>query len=154
MVESTDAYFLANGAKEDCAVPPGGLRSLTADECLALFDTQLASKHLDLAARRLREQGKGYYTIGSPGHEGNAALATALLPTDPASHGRFSSSASCGVFRVSWWWVRHHGCLCRPESGENAARVWSAYDSLLWMLTPCQNAMWSRMCAACGLGCG
>jgi hypothetical protein len=84
------------------------------------------------------------------------AVATLWVPTNRPcrSHGRFSSSASCGVFRVSWWWVRHHGCLCRPESGENAARVWSAYDSLLWMLTPCQNAMWSRMCAACGLGCG
>ncbi len=29
-------------------------------------------------------QGKGYYTIGSSGHEGNAAVAAALRPTDPA----------------------------------------------------------------------
>ena len=32
----------------------------------------------------LRSQGKGYYTIGSSGHEGNAAVAAALRPTDPA----------------------------------------------------------------------
>jgi 2-oxoisovalerate dehydrogenase E1 component len=37
-----------------------------------------------LAARYLRSQGKGYYTIGSSGHEGNSAVAAALRPTDPA----------------------------------------------------------------------
>ncbi|HKH51297.1 MAG TPA: thiamine pyrophosphate-dependent enzyme, partial [Mycobacterium sp.] len=58
--------------------------SLTVDDCLALFDAQLGSRHLDLAARWLRSQGKGYYTIGSSGHEGNAAVAAALQPTDPA----------------------------------------------------------------------
>src|ERR1700709_2450623 len=52
--------------------------------CLALFDVQLGSRHLDLAARWLRAQGRGYYTIGSSGHEGNAAVAAALRPTDPA----------------------------------------------------------------------
>ncbi len=60
------------------------LASLTPDECLALFDAQLGSRHLDLAARWLRSKGKGYYTIGSSGHEGNAAVAAALRPTDPA----------------------------------------------------------------------
>ena len=48
--------------------------SLTARVCLALFDVQLGSRHLDLAARWLRAQGRGYYTIGSSGHEGNAAV--------------------------------------------------------------------------------
>jgi 2-oxoisovalerate dehydrogenase E1 component len=58
--------------------------SLTGGLCLALFDAQLGSRHLDLAARWLRSQGKGYYTIGSSGHEGNAAVAAALRPADPA----------------------------------------------------------------------
>ena len=57
---------------------------MTARVCLALFDVALDSRHLDLAARYLRSQGKGYYTIGSSGHEGNAAVAAALRPTDPA----------------------------------------------------------------------
>jgi 2-oxoisovalerate dehydrogenase E1 component len=59
-------------------------RSLPAERCLELFDAQLGSRHLDLAARWLKEKGKGYYTIGSSGHEGNAAVAAALRPTDPA----------------------------------------------------------------------
>ncbi len=49
-----------------------------------LFDAQLASRHLDLAARWLRDFREGYYTIGSSGHEGNAAVAAALRVTDPA----------------------------------------------------------------------
>ncbi len=49
-----------------------------------LFDVQLASRHCDLAARWLRGKAKGYYTIGSAGHESNAAVAMALRPTDPA----------------------------------------------------------------------
>jgi len=49
-----------------------------------LYDVQLASRHTDLAARWLRSQGKGYYTIGSAGHESNAVLAMTTRPTDPA----------------------------------------------------------------------
>jgi 2-oxoisovalerate dehydrogenase E1 component len=59
-------------------------RSSQDDSLLGLFDAQLGSRHLDLAARWLRSKGRGYYTIGSSGHEGNAAVAAALRPTDPA----------------------------------------------------------------------
>ncbi|MEV6411374.1 thiamine pyrophosphate-dependent enzyme [Kribbella sp. NPDC051718] len=55
-----------------------------ADVLLSLYDAQLGSRHADLAARWLQSQGHGYYTIGSAGHEGNAAVAAALEPTDPA----------------------------------------------------------------------
>jgi 2-oxoisovalerate dehydrogenase E1 component len=58
--------------------------SLTASRCLELFDAQLASRHIDLAARWLQAKGAGFYTIGSSGHEGNAGLAAALRLTDPA----------------------------------------------------------------------
>ncbi|HZM84046.1 MAG TPA: thiamine pyrophosphate-dependent enzyme [Candidatus Limnocylindrales bacterium] len=58
--------------------------ALTGARALELFDAQLTSRHLDLAARRLRKNEAGYYTIGSAGHEGNAAVAAALRPTDPA----------------------------------------------------------------------
>ncbi|MFK3981905.1 transketolase C-terminal domain-containing protein [Micromonospora sp. NPDC050397] len=58
--------------------------SLTGDRALELFDAQLTSRHLDLAARWLRSFGEGFYTIGSAGHEGNAAVAAAVRHTDPA----------------------------------------------------------------------
>ncbi|GAA1793440.1 MFS transporter [Planosporangium flavigriseum] len=58
--------------------------ALTGVQARELFSAQLASRHLDLAARWLRSFDQGYYTIGSAGHEGNAAVAAALRPTDPA----------------------------------------------------------------------
>ena len=87
-VEQVDEYFV--DAVKSMIDRPGAARalptdgSLTAERALELFDSQLGSRHLDLAARWLRSQGKGYYTIGSSGHEGNAAVAAALRPTDPA----------------------------------------------------------------------
>nr|WP_324197613.1 thiamine pyrophosphate-dependent enzyme [Nocardia abscessus] len=61
---------------------PGG--PITGTACLELFDAQATSRHLDLAARRLSSDRRGYYSIGSSGHEGNAAVAAALRTTDPA----------------------------------------------------------------------
>jgi 2-oxoisovalerate dehydrogenase E1 component len=49
-----------------------------------LFESQLMSRHLDLHARRLQARGEAFYTIGSAGHEGSAAIARALRPSDPA----------------------------------------------------------------------
>ncbi|MEU4193374.1 thiamine pyrophosphate-dependent enzyme [Kribbella sp. NPDC026611] len=54
------------------------------DLLMSLYDAQLGSRHADLAARWMQAQGTGFYTIGSAGHEGNAAVAAALEPTDPA----------------------------------------------------------------------
>ncbi len=58
--------------------------ALTGAQCLDLFESQATSRHLDLAARQLGSTKRGYYSIGSSGHEGNAAVAAALRPTDPA----------------------------------------------------------------------
>src|SRR5215218_690382 len=49
-----------------------------------LFEAQATSRHLDFVARRLQGEGRGYYTIGSAGHEANALVAMAMRPTDPA----------------------------------------------------------------------
>ena len=84
MAEPIDDYFIETilGVVEDGATSSD--RALSPQASLDLFDAQLGSRHLDLAARWLRSQGRGYYTIGSSGHEGNAAVAAALRPTDPA----------------------------------------------------------------------
>ena len=81
MAESIDEHFVervrvlepgAGGGVEDPA------------RVLALFDAQLQSRHLDLAARWLQSQGEGFYTIGSSGHEANAALGLLTRVDDPA----------------------------------------------------------------------
>jgi 2-oxoisovalerate dehydrogenase E1 component len=53
-------------------------------ELVPLFEAQAASRWLDVAARRMRALDQGFYTIGSAGHEANAAVALATRPTDPA----------------------------------------------------------------------
>ncbi len=50
----------------------------------ALFETQLKSRRLDLEARRLGAEKRGFYSIGSSGHEGNAAIARAFRVDDMA----------------------------------------------------------------------
>jgi 2-oxoisovalerate dehydrogenase E1 component len=49
-----------------------------------IYETQLTSRQMDRLSRTLQARGEGFYTIGSSGHEGNAALAAALRLTDMA----------------------------------------------------------------------
>ncbi|MCW2559224.1 MAG: transporter [Mycobacterium sp.] len=85
MAEPIDDYFTETiSALHDDGAPPTSDGALSPQAWLDLFDAQLGSRHLDLAARWLRSHGQGFYTIGSSGHEGNAAVAAALRPTDPA----------------------------------------------------------------------
>ena len=72
----------AGGRTPDEPVRDGS--ALTGARARQLFDAQLTSRHLDLAARWLRSFNEGFYTIGSAGHEGNAAVAAALRNDDPA----------------------------------------------------------------------
>jgi len=61
-----------------------GGSGLSLERCLELFDAQIASRLCDLAAQWMHSRGRGFYTIGSSGHEGNAAVAAALRVDDPA----------------------------------------------------------------------
>ncbi|GAA0398423.1 thiamine pyrophosphate-dependent enzyme [Micromonospora gifhornensis] len=70
--------------RTDPAQPVADGAALTGAQLLELFDAQVTSRQLDLAGRWLRSFGEGYHTISSAGHEGNAAVAAALRPTDPA----------------------------------------------------------------------
>lgn len=49
-----------------------------------MFESQILSRHLDFVSRKLQARGEGFYTIGSSGHEGNAAIAAAFRLDDMA----------------------------------------------------------------------
>ena len=49
-----------------------------------LWRAQVDSRQADYAARWLQQHGRSFYTIGSAGHESNAAVALALRVDDPA----------------------------------------------------------------------
>lgn len=57
---------------------------LSSAAVLDLFESQIISRHLDLVARILKNRNLCYYTIGSSGHEGNAALGKVFRLTDMA----------------------------------------------------------------------
>ncbi|MDT4912745.1 MAG: 2-oxoisovalerate dehydrogenase component [Pseudonocardiales bacterium] len=76
---------LDRSVRESLAALDGRGDLASADpDLLQAFDAMAGSRVLDIQARRMREHGQGYYTIGSAGHESNAFVAAALRPTDPA----------------------------------------------------------------------
>ena len=56
--------------------------SVPAHQLVDMFESQIMSRHLDLWSRR--SKGKTFYSIGSSGHEGTAAMAAATRSTDMA----------------------------------------------------------------------
>src|SRR5215217_4791655 len=83
-----EEHFRQAVARPQPHVPPAGpVQGSRSDHDLdywALFDAQATSRHLDFLARELQQQGRGFYTISSAGHESNAMVAMASRPTDPA----------------------------------------------------------------------
>jgi 2-oxoisovalerate dehydrogenase E1 component len=57
---------------------------LAPERAAALLHSQMTSRQLDRLSRQLQARGEGFYTIGSSGHEGNAALAEVLRADDIA----------------------------------------------------------------------
>lgn len=57
---------------------------LSNTQLIDLFESQVMSRHLDFQSRIMQKQGQSFYTIGSAGHEGNAACALAFRPNDMA----------------------------------------------------------------------
>src|SRR5262245_15656066 len=56
---------------------------LTVRDARELFEDMVLSRALDVAARELKKHDRGFYTIGSSGHELNVCLGALLRPTDP-----------------------------------------------------------------------
>ena len=56
----------------------------TSSELISIFESQVLTRHIDLKARLLKDEGKCYYTIGSSGHEGNAVFGKVFPYTDTA----------------------------------------------------------------------
>jgi 2-oxoisovalerate dehydrogenase E1 component len=81
IVEENFRSRVASGALPAGNAPKGPLEQVQA---VGLFRAQVLSRALDLTSRVMQKEGQGFYTIGSSGHEGMAAVAAALRPTDPA----------------------------------------------------------------------
>ena len=80
----TSVTGLRPGPSRDLDVPVRPGSALSIRQAGQLFDAQCESRQVDLAAIWMQTQGRGFYTIASSGHEGNAAVAAALRLDDPA----------------------------------------------------------------------
>ncbi len=76
--------FLRRVAARDFPQGAAPTGPLTPEDAVAAYRAACTSRALDRTSREMQRQGKGYYTIGSSGHEGLAAVALALRPTDMA----------------------------------------------------------------------
>jgi len=65
----------------DAPLRPGS--GLTARAAIELFEDQVLSRALDVAARELKRTNRSFYTISSAGHENNAVLGALLRLDDP-----------------------------------------------------------------------
>ena len=76
--------FLTRLAAGDFPSGKPATNALSRAEAVGLFRTQCLSRALDRTSRAMQKAGQGFYTIGSSGHEGMAAVAAALRPSDMA----------------------------------------------------------------------
>ena len=86
--ETVNENFLKRAAAGDF---PAGKHDVTLDQAglnatqlVEIFQSQALSRQLDLVSRKLQARGEGFYTIGSSGHEGSAAIAAAFRLDDMA----------------------------------------------------------------------
>lgn len=68
----------------DWAMPNLAALGISPEQLFDWVDSQLTSRILDLHSRELQAAGESFYTIGSAGHEGNAAIAAAFKHNDMA----------------------------------------------------------------------
>jgi 2-oxoisovalerate dehydrogenase E1 component len=87
VVEDNLDRYLENAASNptrleaDEPIRPGS--GLTARMAVELFEDQVLSRALDVAARELKRTSRSFYTISSAGHENNAVLGRMLRLDDP-----------------------------------------------------------------------
>jgi 2-oxoisovalerate dehydrogenase E1 component len=76
--------FLRRVAARDFPAGKAPAGPLTPDLAVQAFRAACLTRALDRQSRAMQRAGQGFYTIGSSGHEGLAAVALALRPTDMA----------------------------------------------------------------------
>ncbi len=83
-VQIVHGNFLRRVAAQDFPVGGAVTPGLDNASAVGLYRAQVLSRALDLQSRVMQSNKQGFYTIGSSGHEGMAAVAHALRPDDIA----------------------------------------------------------------------
>ena len=123
----------------DGKLPPGKppCGDLSQHDAVSIFRSQVLSRQLDRVSREMQKQGQGFYTIGSSGHEGMAAVAHALRPTDIAFlHYRdaaFQIARSAQVVNqtIAWDMLLSFACSADDPISGGRHKVLGSYDLLI-----------------------
>lgn len=83
-VQIVHENFLRRVAEQDFPTGESQLAGVSVEDAVTLYRAQVLSRALDLQSRVMQKTGQGFYTIGSSGHEGVAALGAALRVDDIA----------------------------------------------------------------------
>ncbi|MEM1264831.1 MAG: thiamine pyrophosphate-dependent enzyme, partial [Pseudomonadota bacterium] len=83
-VEIVHRAFLERTATGTFPPGPPPTPGLSPEDARQVFRAQCLARALDRESRAMQRRGEGFYTIGSSGHEGMAAVAHALRPDDIA----------------------------------------------------------------------
>ena len=88
IVEQQLDTYIAGAAAAPVGLAPDSVlhegTDLTVARARALFEDQLVSRQLDVAARELKKTARSFYTISSAGHENNAVVGARTRIDDPA----------------------------------------------------------------------
>ena len=87
VVETALDAYLAGAEPRTPIEPSAPLRpgsGLTARDAVRLWEDQVLSRAIDVAARELKKTNRSFYTISSAGHEQNAIVGAQLRVSDPA----------------------------------------------------------------------
>lgn len=76
--------FLRRVSAGDLPSGSGPSGELPPDLAVQIYRSGCLTRALDITSRKMQAAGEGFYTIGSSGHEGMAAVAASLRPTDMA----------------------------------------------------------------------
>ncbi|MDW3224831.1 MAG: thiamine pyrophosphate-dependent enzyme [Paracoccaceae bacterium] len=83
-VQIVHENFLSRLTSQDFPEGRAPKGQLSNEVAFSLYKSQVLSRALDIESRAMQRAGQGFYTIGSSGHEGMAAIAQALRPDDIA----------------------------------------------------------------------
>ncbi len=76
--------FLRRAGSGDFPAGKAPSGPLAAETAVSIYRSACLTRALDRTSRAMQAAGQGFYTIGSSGHEGMAAVAAALQPADMA----------------------------------------------------------------------
>lgn len=140
--------FLRCVAAEDFPDGKSDVSAMDVETAMNLFRAQVLSRALDLQGRVMQKAGQGFYTIGSSGHEGMAALGHVLRVDDIAFlHYRdaafqIARAAKAGQKGMMRDMLLSFACLAEDPTSGGRHKVLGSRQWMSYRYTPKLSKKW------------